>query len=149
MADALISMLLEQLTSVVYNYTKEAVKLVLNAEKDVKSFSSKLKAIQTVLEDAEKKKVMAEWLEKLKDVAYEMDNVLDEWNTELLRQQVEEKQDEEGDNALVTKKKVCFPMPSGCFCFGKVTKVIRRHNIAKRIKELNEELTLIDAEREK
>ncbi|XP_062027549.1 disease resistance protein RGA2-like [Rosa rugosa] len=152
MADALISVLLEQLASVVYKHTNAAVKLVLDAEKDVKSFSSKLKAIQAVLEDAEKKQVteasVEDWLKKLKDVSYEMDNVLDEWNTELLRQQVEEKQEVEVDNALVTKKKVCFPMPSGCFCFGKVNKVIHRHNIAKRIKELNERLTLIAAERE-
>ncbi|KAM5574885.1 hypothetical protein ABKV19_014037 [Rosa sericea] len=152
MADALISVLLEQLASVVYKHTNAAVKLVLDAEKDVKSFSSKLKAIQAVLEDAEKKQVteasVGDWLKKLKDVSYEMDDVLDEWNTELLRQQVEEKQEVEGDNALVTKKKVCFPMPSGCFCFGQVNKVIHHHNIAKRIKELNERLTLIAAERE-
>ncbi|PRQ20551.1 putative P-loop containing nucleoside triphosphate hydrolase, leucine-rich repeat domain, L [Rosa chinensis] len=152
MAEALISVLLEQLASVVYQHTNEAVKLVLNADKDVKSFSSKLKAIQAVLEDAEKKQVteasVGDWLQKLKDVSYEMDDVLDEWNTELLRQQAEEKQEVEGDNALVTKKKVRFPTSSGCFCFGQVNKVIHHHNIARRIKELNEKLTLIAAERE-
>ncbi|KAK9929858.1 hypothetical protein M0R45_026931 [Rubus argutus] len=146
MADALISVLLEQLASVVYEHTKEAVTLVLNAEKDVKSFSSKLKAIQAVLEDAEKKQVteasVRDWLEKLKDVSYEMDDVIDEWNTEILRQQVEE----EGENA---KKKVCFPIPSDCFCFGQVNKASYRHNIAKRIKELNERLTLIANEKER
>ncbi|PRQ20600.1 putative leucine-rich repeat domain, L domain-containing protein [Rosa chinensis] len=109
MAEALISVLLEQLASVVYQHTNEVVKLVLNADKDVKSFSSKLEAIQAVLEDAEKKQVteasVGRWLQKLKDVSYEMDDVLDEWNTELLRQQAEEKQEVEGDNALVTKKK--------------------------------------------
>ncbi|KAK9929869.1 hypothetical protein M0R45_026942 [Rubus argutus] len=145
MADALISVLLEQLASVVYEHTKEAVTLVLNAEKDVESFSSKLKTIQAVLEDAEKKQVtevsVRDWLEKLKDVSYKMDDVLDEWNTEILRQQVEE----EGENA---KKKVCFPIPSDCFCFGQVNKAIHHHNIARRIKELNEKLTLIAAERE-
>ncbi|KAM5581087.1 hypothetical protein ABKV19_010353 [Rosa sericea] len=152
MADALISVLLEQLASVVYQHTNQAVKLVLNAEKDVSSFSSKLKAIQAVLEDAEKKQVtdprVEDWLEKLKDVTYEMDDVLDEWNTVILRRQVEEKQEKEGENALVTKKKVCFPMSSVCFCFGQANKVIHRHNIARRIEELNEKLTLIAAERE-
>ncbi|PRQ20454.1 putative P-loop containing nucleoside triphosphate hydrolase, leucine-rich repeat domain, L [Rosa chinensis] len=152
MAEALISVLLEQLASVVYKHTNEAVKLVLDAEKDVKSFSSKLKAIQAVLEDAEKKQVMeasvGDWLKKLKDVSYEMDDVLDEWNTEILRRQVEEMQDKEGENALVTKKKVCFPKPSDCFCFGQANKVIHHHRIARRIKELNEKLTLIAAERE-
>ncbi|KAK9929829.1 hypothetical protein M0R45_026907 [Rubus argutus] len=152
MADALISVLLEQLTSVVYEHTKEAVTLVLNAEKDVESFSNKLKAIQAVLEDAEKKQVTEArvgcWLEKLKDVSYEMDDVLDEWSTEILRQQVEEKQEEEAENASVAKKKVCFPIRYDCFCFGQVNKAIHHHNIARRIKELNEKLTLIAAEKE-
>ncbi|XP_062009722.1 disease resistance protein RGA2-like [Rosa rugosa] len=152
MADALISVLLEQLASVVYQHTNQAVKLVLNAEKDVKSFSSKLKAIQAVLEDAEKKQLtdarVEDWLEKLKDVSYEMDDLLDEWNTEILRRQVEEKQEKEGENAPVTKKKVCFPMSSACFCFGQANEVIHRHKIARRIGELNEKLTLIAAERE-
>ncbi|PRQ20540.1 putative P-loop containing nucleoside triphosphate hydrolase, leucine-rich repeat domain, L [Rosa chinensis] len=141
MAEALISVLLEQLASVVYQHTNEVVKLVLKADKDVKSFSSKLKAIHGVLEDAEKKQVtearVRDWLQKLKDVSYEMDDVLDEWNTEILKQQVEE-----------GKKKVCFPTPANCCCFGQVNKAIHHHNIARRIKKLNEKLTVIAAERE-
>ncbi|PRQ20576.1 putative P-loop containing nucleoside triphosphate hydrolase [Rosa chinensis] len=141
MAEALISVVLEQLASIVFEHTKQAVTLFLNAEEDVHSFRSNLEAIQAVLEDAEKKQVtearVRDWLQKLKDVSYEMDNVLDEWNTEILKQQVEE-----------GKKKVCFPMPSGCFCFGQVNKVIHHHNIARRIKKLNEKLTVVAAERE-
>ena len=114
MADALISVLLEQLASAVYEHTKEAVTLVLNAEKDLESFSSKLKDIQAVLEDAEKKQVtearVGHWLERLKDVSYEMDDV--PWSTEILRQQVDERQEEEAENASVSKRKVCFPIPS-------------------------------------
>ncbi|CAL9010699.1 unnamed protein product, partial [Prunus brigantina] len=60
------------------------------------------------LEDAEKRQVkeaiVRDWLEKLKDVSYEMDGVLDEWNTEFLRQQVE-KQGGGGKDTLVAKKK--------------------------------------------
>ncbi|KAK9929836.1 hypothetical protein M0R45_026914 [Rubus argutus] len=152
MVDALISVLLKQLASIVYEHTKEPVTLILNAEKDVKSFSCKLRAIQAVLEDAEKKQVteasVRDWWEKLKDVSYEMDDVLDEWNTEILRQEVEQKQEVEGENAFVAKKKVCFSIPSDCFCFGQVNKAIHHHNIARRIKELNEKLTLISDERE-
>ncbi|PRQ20162.1 putative P-loop containing nucleoside triphosphate hydrolase, leucine-rich repeat domain, L [Rosa chinensis] len=147
MADAFISALLEQLASVVFEHTKQAVTLVLNAEEDVHSFSSHLNAIQAVLEDAEEKQVMEarvrDWLEKLKDVSYEMDDVLDEWNTEILKQQLEE-----GESASVTKKKVCFPTPANCFCFGQVSKAIHHHNIATRIKKLNEKLTVIAAEKE-
>ncbi|PRQ20145.1 putative P-loop containing nucleoside triphosphate hydrolase [Rosa chinensis] len=121
--------------------------LVLNVEEDVHSFSSRLNAIQAVLEDAEKKQVteakLRDWLEKLKDVSYEMHDVLDEWNTEILKQQVEE-----GESASVTKKKVCFPTPTNCFCFGQVSKAIHHNNIATRIKKLNEKLTVIAAEKE-
>ncbi|XP_062026914.1 putative disease resistance protein RGA1 [Rosa rugosa] len=142
MAEALISVLLEQLALVVFEHTKQAVTIVLNAEEDVHSFSSNLKAIQAVLEDAEKKQVtearVRDWLQKLKNVSYEMDDVLDEWNTEILKQQVEE-----------GKKKVCFPTPANCFCFGQVNNAIHHHNIARSIKNLNEKLTMIVAEKEK
>ncbi|PRQ20599.1 putative P-loop containing nucleoside triphosphate hydrolase, leucine-rich repeat domain, L [Rosa chinensis] len=142
MAEALISVLLEQLASIVFEHTKRAVTLVLNAKEDVHSFRSNLEAIQDVLEDAEKKQVtearVRGWLQKLKDVSYEMDDVLDEWNTEILKQQVEQ-----------GKKKVCFPTPANCFCFGQVNKAIHHHNIATRIKKLNEKLTVIAAEKEK
>ncbi|PRQ56753.1 putative P-loop containing nucleoside triphosphate hydrolase, leucine-rich repeat domain, L [Rosa chinensis] len=148
MADALIAELLKQLASVVFEYPKQAVTLVLNAEEDVHSFSSNLKAIQAVLEDAEKKQLkearVRDWLQKLKDVSYEMVDVLDEWNTEILKQQVEQ-----GENAFVAKTKVCFPTPADCFCFGQVNKAIHHHNIARSIKKLNEKLTVIAAEKEK
>ncbi|KAK9929644.1 hypothetical protein M0R45_026736 [Rubus argutus] len=92
MADALISVLLKQLASVVYEYTKEKVTLVLNAEKDVESFSSNLKDIQAVLEDAEKKQVTEARVERYL--------------------------------------------------------AIHHHNIARRIKELNDKLTSIANEKE-
>jgi hypothetical protein len=105
-----------------------------------------------VLEDAEKQQVkeasVRDWLDQLKDVSYEMDEVLDEWNTEILKQEVEAKQEEEGENALVTKRKVCFCISSNLFCFGQVNKAIHHHSIASKIKELNETLTLIAAERD-
>ncbi|KAL6184379.1 hypothetical protein ACLB2K_045781 [Fragaria x ananassa] len=53
MAEALINLLLEQLVTVAFDHTKEAVKLILNAETEVQKFSSNLKAIQAPLEDAE------------------------------------------------------------------------------------------------
>ncbi|PRQ20613.1 putative P-loop containing nucleoside triphosphate hydrolase, leucine-rich repeat domain, L [Rosa chinensis] len=38
-------------------------------------------------------------------------------------------------------------MPSGCFCVGQVNKVIHHHNIGRMIKQLNEKLTSIAAEK--
>ncbi|XP_050377134.1 putative disease resistance protein RGA3 isoform X2 [Argentina anserina] len=91
MAEALINVLLEQLVTVAFDHTKEAVKLILNAETEVKKFRSNLKAIQAVLEDAEKQQVenasVRNWLDELNDVSYKMVDVLDEWNTEILKQE--------------------------------------------------------------
>ncbi|PRQ32644.1 putative P-loop containing nucleoside triphosphate hydrolase [Rosa chinensis] len=149
MAEALIDLVLEQLVTVAFDRTKEAVTLILNAETEVEKFSSNLKAIQAVLEDAEKQQVekasVRNWLDGLNDVSYEMVDVLDEWNTEILKQEangvaIEKKK---------TSKKVCFSIPSNCFCFGLVHKATHLHKIATEMKELNEKLTLITAQKEK
>ncbi|KAL6179235.1 hypothetical protein ACLB2K_050751 [Fragaria x ananassa] len=81
------------------------------------------------------------WLDQLKDVSYERDDVLDEWNTEILKQQLEEKKEKQGPKAVVTKRKVCF-------CFGQVHKAISFHKIGTTIKDLNEKLSSIAAEKE-
>ncbi|XP_021808250.1 putative disease resistance protein RGA3 [Prunus avium] len=153
MADALISMLLERLASTSYEYIEGELKHVLNVKEDVEKFTGTLEVIQAVLEDAEQRQVMEAsvkiWLDKLKDISYEMVDVLDEWNTDILKQQVE-KQEREGDpNALVTKKKVRFSSFSRCFCFGKVSRLILRRDIALKIKDLNDKLTEIYEERKK
>ncbi|XP_070682213.1 putative disease resistance protein RGA3 isoform X2 [Malus domestica] len=155
MAEALISVLLEQLASVTYQHVEQEVKLVLNAKKDVDAFAANLEAIGAVLEDAEQRQVkeasVRNWLEKLKDVSYKMDNVLDEWKTEILKQQVENEEEHGGSTSLVTKKKkkkaVCFSISSSCLCFGQVRRIILRHDIALKIKSLNENLDEIAKQR--
>ncbi|CAN6583174.1 unnamed protein product [Malus baccata var. baccata] len=159
MAEALISVLLEQLASVTYQHVGEEVKLVLNAEKDVQEFEAKLKVIGAVLEDAELRQVgdanVRNWLEQLKDVSYKMDNVVDEWKTEILKQEVEKQEEHGGSTSLVTDKKkkkaVCFSIPSSCFCFGQVgqvRRIILHRDIALKIKNLNENLDEIAKQRE-
>ncbi|XP_021813328.1 putative disease resistance protein RGA3 [Prunus avium] len=153
MADALIPVLLRQLAEITYQQIEKEVRLVLDVKKEVAKITSNLKAIQAVLEDAEKRQVkeatVRDWLEKLKDVSYEMDDVLDEWNTEFLRQQVEkQEEEEEGKDALVAKKKVCFSIPCHCFCFNQVSRVILRRDIALKIKDLNDRLNEIAIERQ-
>ncbi|XP_048444564.1 putative disease resistance protein RGA3 [Pyrus x bretschneideri] len=156
MADGLISMLLDRLTSTAYEYVAEEVKLVLNVTKEVEDFAAKLIGIQAVLEDAEqiqvKKASVRIWLDKLKNISFEMVDVLDEWNTDVLRQQVEQ-QEREAENAVVLekkkkkKKKVTFSASSSCFCFRKAREVIFRHDIVLKIKDLNDRLSVIDEQR--
>ncbi|CAN6696417.1 unnamed protein product [Malus baccata var. baccata] len=153
MADALISALLEKLASTAYEYVAEEVTLVLNVEKEVEEFARNLKAIRAVLEDAEQRQVkeasVRDWLDNLKEISYDMVDVLDDWNGEILRQQVE-KQEKEGASAVVPKKKVCFSVFRRCFCCGRghVGRVIHRHKIAQEIKDLNVRLTAIYRKKE-
>ncbi|XP_038981290.1 disease resistance protein RGA2-like isoform X2 [Phoenix dactylifera] len=61
--------------------------------KDLEKLERTLKRIQAVLHDAEEKEIREEsiklWLKELKEVAYEADDVLDEYQYEVLRAQVE------------------------------------------------------------
>ncbi|KAM5578453.1 putative disease resistance protein RGA4 [Rosa sericea] len=147
MAEALVSFLVQQLGSFTFQHVEQHVKLVVNVKKEVATLTLNLEAIQAVLADAERRQVketnVRRWLNNLKEVSYKIDDVVDEWSTEILKQQVEK----QGDNAFVPKKKVCFSIPFHCFCNGQVNQIIFRRDIAERIQELNERLALIHEER--
>ncbi|XP_018505807.2 putative disease resistance protein RGA3 [Pyrus x bretschneideri] len=151
MADALVSTLLEKLATMAYEYIEDEVKLVLNVKKEVEEFAGNLKAIQAVLEDAERRKMkeanVQHWLDNLKEISYQIVDVLDEWNTDILRQQIE-KREREGATHLAPQKKVCFSIFARCFGHGPVGKVISRHEIAHKIKDLNGELAEIYKQRQ-
>ncbi|XP_040364431.1 putative disease resistance protein RGA4 [Rosa chinensis] len=110
MADALISVLVEKLGSMALERIEEEVRLVLDVKKEIEEFTGNLEAIQAVLEDAEQRQVkdasVRNWLDKLKEVSYKMVDVVDEWNSESLKQQVEKQEREgpEGGKALAIQK---------------------------------------------
>ncbi|KAL5576149.1 hypothetical protein UlMin_017848 [Ulmus minor] len=149
MAEALVSLLVENLGSLALQWIEGEVKLAKGVEKEVASLKTNLEDIQAVLDDAEKKKMsnplVKRWVEKLEGVSYDMDNVLDEWKTAILEYKIGK---EEG-GALVRPKEVFFPMLSSCFCFPKVNQLGLRRDIAHKIKELNEELDRIAKEKDK
>ncbi|KAL0462089.1 UNVERIFIED_CONTAM: hypothetical protein Slati_0096500 [Sesamum latifolium] len=84
--------------------------------------------IQAFLNDASKRQVEEEtvklWLKDLENTAYEADDLLDEFNYEIIRRKVEIK------NQM--KRKVCF-----FFCF---QSVLFRSKLAHKIKNLNMKL---------
>ncbi|XP_040370658.1 putative disease resistance protein RGA3 [Rosa chinensis] len=152
LAEALISVLLEQLASITIQQVQQQVKLVVDVKKEVANLTHNFQAIEVVLKDAEERQVKEAtvklWLDDLKDVSNEMEDVLDDWNTEILRLQIE-KQEKEAGNALdTTKKKVCLCIPTASFCYGQVGRVIFRHGIAIKIKDLNEKLATIARRRQ-
>ncbi|KAH0989138.1 hypothetical protein GBA52_000621 [Prunus armeniaca] len=145
MAEALVSVVLEQLISITRKQIEEEVRLVVNVDREVENLILHFNAIQAVLQDAEERQVkearVKNWLRSLEDVSYDINDLLDEWNTEILKHQIE-KEEKEGV-ALTKRKKVCLfiPSPRVCCGCGPIDKVVRRHDIAKRIKETHEKLT--------
>ncbi|XP_017190897.2 putative disease resistance protein RGA3 [Malus domestica] len=150
MADALVSMLLEKLATTTYEYVEDELTLILNVKKEVEEFTGNLKAIESMLEDAEQRQMkeanVQNWLDNLKEISYQMVDVLDEWNTDVLRQEVE-KQEGEGTTHITHQRKVSFAIFARCFCLGQVGKVIIRREIALKIKDLNEQLVGIYKQR--
>jgi len=109
----------------------------VGVKKQVDKLKSNLIAIQSVLEDADRKQVKDEavkgWLDKLKDACYDMDDVLDEWSTAILRWKMEEAE----ENTRSLQKMRCSFLKSPCFC---LNQVVRRRDIALKIKEACEKV---------
>nr|TKS04598.1 hypothetical protein D5086_0000143230 [Populus alba] len=137
MAEALLSPILEQLSAVVAQQVREEVSLVGDVKKQVDKLKSNLLSIQSVLEDADRKQVkdkaVRDWVDKLKDVCYDMDDVLDEWSTAILRWKMEEAE----ENTRSLQKMRCSFLKSPCFCLNQVA---RRRDIARKIKEVCEKV---------
>ncbi|KAJ4718812.1 Disease resistance protein [Melia azedarach] len=146
MVDAIISPLLEQLISVAVQEASEQVRLVTGVEKELKKLAENFEAIQAVLADAEERQVKEErvrrWLDKLKYASYDMEDVVDEWNTARLKLQMEGVDD---DEHAVVPKKVCSFFSAPCFGF---KQVFLRRDIASKIKEINKNLDDIFKQKE-
>ncbi|XP_062007965.1 putative disease resistance protein RGA3 [Rosa rugosa] len=147
MAEALISVVLEQLASITRQQVQQQVKLVVDVKKEVANLRDNFRAIKAVLKDAEERQVKEDsvklWLDNIRDVSNEMEDVLDDWNTEILKLQIEKQEKEDGNALDTTKKKVCLCIPTAFFCSGQVTRFISRRDIAQKIKDLNERLAKI------
>ncbi|KAG5221985.1 disease resistance protein [Salix suchowensis] len=122
MADALVSVVLEQLSSIIAQKVQKEVGLIAGVKNEVRKLESNLKAIKAVLADAEQRQLTEEsikhWMDQLKDVSYDMDDVLDEWSTAIAKSQ----------------KKVCSFRIFSCFCFREVG---LRFHVARKIQTLN------------
>ncbi|KAM3704522.1 hypothetical protein ACJW31_03G011100 [Castanea mollissima] len=142
MARALLSAIVEQLGS----FISSEFTLTATVKQEVQKLETKFRTIQAVLNDAEKRQLKEEavklWLDKLKCVSYEMDDVLDEWNTAMIKEEIEKQQkDEEKAETSTTKKRKVWSLIS-------VPNLFQHRDIAHKIKELNEKLDEINKERE-
>ncbi|XVF78408.1 hypothetical protein PTKIN_Ptkin14bG0129900 [Pterospermum kingtungense] len=146
MAESLISIILEQLASITRQQASQALKLVAEVDEEVENLTSNLQAIQAVLQDAEerqlKDKAVKNWLDKLRNVSYDIDDVLDEWNSAILKREIEQQATRVTDVPL--PKKVRSYILSSCFC---VRQVVLRHDTALKIEKLNKRLAATANER--
>ena len=138
MADALVSIVLERLASVL----EQQVTLEVGVGSEVDNLNSTLQSIRAVLADAEKRQFSEElvkvWLERLKDISYQMDDVVDGWNTALLKLQIG------AENPCIPKLKISSCLPSPCVCF---KQVLLRCDIGIKIKDIRKQLDAIANER--
>ncbi|KAK4410526.1 putative disease resistance RPP13-like protein 1 [Sesamum angolense] len=131
-------------------FVEKEVNLVLNSKQDIQSLYSNLKQIQEVLQDAERRGVtdisVKTWLEKLQEWSYEVDDMLDEWETKILQQQIQKLEENDEVNHATLGEKVCHLVQS---FYTRFQHVVDRRSTALETKELNERLDLILEEKEK
>nr|GLL30342.1 putative disease resistance protein RGA3 [Ipomoea trifida] len=136
MADGLISGVVKELINFLKHQARD-LKRALGVEKEIANLSSKLENIREVLDDAEKRsfkeKGIELWIENIKDFCYQLDDVLDEWRTRSLRQQIESPE---------ASRSSFLPSPS------KVKRFVMHRYIAKKIKKLDSTLDRITKEKD-
>ncbi|XP_068661676.1 putative disease resistance protein RGA3 [Aristolochia californica] len=135
MVDALVSFALENLGTLI----TDEVKFLKDVTKELEQLSGTFTAIQAVLDDAEMKRVMDKsagmWAEKLKDVAYDVDDVLDEWMIETHRLRMDDSHEASG-------QKVCLFFPSSLSS----RNIKLRRRLGKKIMEIKKRLSEIREE---
>ncbi|XP_073271296.1 putative disease resistance protein RGA3 [Primulina huaijiensis] len=127
MAEEFLKLLLDNLNSLLL----WEVGLIIGVEEEMRKLSSVLTTIQAVLGDAGTKrwesKAVRDWLRKLDDLTYEIDDILDECATEVMK----------------SKHK-----KSKLSRYG-LKKILYRHKIGRRMVKATNKLDPIAAEREK
>ncbi|KAH7536954.1 hypothetical protein FEM48_Zijuj03G0040900 [Ziziphus jujuba var. spinosa] len=153
MADAMVSGLLDQLASIIREKVEEKMRLVMGVETEVENLQNNLQAIRDVLVDAEKRQLKEEnvkrWLDDLKGVTYNIDDVLDEWSILILQPNINEKDENGVQTVVVTKKKECLSFLFPCFPSKQVNQTGLRLEIATKIKDLNGKLDNIATTRDR
>ncbi|KAJ8623930.1 hypothetical protein MRB53_032460 [Persea americana] len=137
-AEAVFSSVLEELLNKLSSSIQNELGLLLGVEKEKRVLESNLSVIRAALQDAENRQVNEEvvkdWLRKLKDAAYDAEDLVDEFVFEARRRVVE--------NRDGMGKKVCnFFSPSNPLLF--------RFKMAHKMKELVEQFDGIAKEKER
>ncbi|TYJ12509.1 hypothetical protein E1A91_A11G356400v1 [Gossypium mustelinum] len=135
MAEAIAFDLAVELITKLSSFTLSQIGLCWNVKDDLDDLKSTVSTIKAVLLDAEQRSVTShlvkDWIEKLKDVLYDADDLLDDFSTEALRK------DLLGGNKL-TKEVRLFFSSSNQFAYGL--------KMGRQIKAIKARLTSIGSE---
>ncbi|XP_047946924.1 disease resistance protein RGA2-like isoform X2 [Salvia hispanica] len=127
MAEAFLKVVLDNLGSLI----KEEIGLILGVDEEMQKLSSTFTTLQAVLEDAEDKQIeskpIRDWLQKLNALAYKIDDILDECNTHVSK-------------LKHTRNKLSRYS---------LQKILYRHKIGRRMKQVTKQLDGVAAERAK
>ncbi|XP_077215898.1 putative disease resistance protein RGA3 [Tasmannia lanceolata] len=141
MADLLLSPLVDTIVGKLMDSAIQEITLLWGVDEEVENLSTTLSAIQAVLQDAEEQQVSSNavknWLRELKDVAYDADDVVDEFTTEVLRSKLE-------GNIQTSNWEQVLSLCFSCFTSNPVK---FRHEIGHKIKEIRERLDKIGQDR--
>ncbi|GLU14907.1 hypothetical protein SLE2022_314480 [Rubroshorea leprosula] len=130
MAETFLGPVIEEAISKLASFTARQIRFAWGLEKELSKLRNSLNLIQLVLQNAEEQQSEAairHWLQGLKDIAYDMVDVLDEVEYEVLQQKVEAQSQ--------VKQVRKFFSPSNPIAF--------RFNMANKIKKINESLVKV------
>ncbi|XP_022154711.1 LOW QUALITY PROTEIN: disease resistance protein RGA2-like [Momordica charantia] len=137
MADSILFNLAGTLITKLGSYALQELGLLLGVNDELEKLKDTVSAIEAVLLDAEeqpsKSHALKDWLSKLKDVFYEIDDLIDEFEYEALRRQVMTR------NRTKTKQVRIF--------FSKSNQIAFSHKMVGKIKEIRERLKVINDDR--
>lgn len=120
----------------IVNLLEEHAVMILGVKDDLKKLQAKVELIKAVLEDAERKKLQYRtieiWLNSLKDVLYEADDIID-----LCRTKGRELLEEQPSSSIQQRKMHCSLLSF-------FSTVRLRHKIGSKIRNLSDRLTDIE-----
>ncbi|XP_060965740.1 putative disease resistance protein RGA3 [Cannabis sativa] len=138
MAEAVLTVVLENLSLLI----QKQVGSILGVEKEMEKMCSMLSTISAVIEDAEERqstnRAIKNWLQKLEDVSSELEDVLDDCEAEAFRM--------DQSHLQYDHHKWIRKVQSSLSCLSP-KHLYFRHNIAKKIKEIEDRLDQIANER--
>ncbi|XP_068639633.1 putative disease resistance protein RGA3 [Aristolochia californica] len=141
MAEIVLSPLLDRVISSIGSALVQDIRVVWGVEEELQRLSRTLSAINSLMADAEEKQLesntMKDWLRKLKEVVYDAENVVDDFNLDALQAQ------QAGDVVESKKRKEVHNL---CLCFS-LKKVTFQLKIGKRIQDIRKRLDEIAKER--